>query len=208
MAETDYSSGLVRLNVASMQVLRSTLSSQYVKVKVSGYYGSTTGGGDFDVNSSDTTSGAYGIGSITGNALSITTLYNGTYAIGQQINYPGSDGSVYIISGTYPNFTLNKSPGNVTGVTITGDNGGTVVALDGMRWTSSTDHIQVVDTFAALAAIPNPGAADSYLVRGNSSVGDGGGGFYFWNSTDSTAANGGTVIASSLVVVGRFNKLF
>lgn len=67
---------------------------------------------------------------------------------------------------------------------------------------------QIVDTIAALKAIPNPaGSAVTYLVRGYYAVADGGGGLFVWNLADATADNGGTVIAPN-AGAGRWNRIF
>lgn len=68
--------------------------------------------------------------------------------------------------------------------------------------------VGVLDSIAALKALPVPGAPVTYLVRGFAAAGDGGGGFYWWNAADVTADNGGTVIQLNAGGAGRFNKLF
>jgi hypothetical protein len=66
----------------------------------------------------------------------------------------------------------------------------------------------VLDSIAALKALPVPNVPATYLVRGFAAAGDGGGGFYWWNAADVTADNGGTIIQLNAGGNGRFNKLF
>lgn len=68
--------------------------------------------------------------------------------------------------------------------------------------------VQVVDSTNALKALPVPGGAVTYMVRGFAEVGDGGGGFYWWDAGDTTADDGGSVIQLSAGGDGRFRKLF
>lgn len=133
-------------NLSTLQSLRGFSHTGSTQASVSSYYaGGTTGGGIFSQNSSDTSSGWYGTGSISGTTLTIATTVNGAPAIGQQINYSGSDGSVYTTAGSGTSWTLNKAPGTIATTTMTGDNGGSViVALDGMRWDRETDILDVL----------------------------------------------------------------
>ena len=118
-------------DLASMSALRSFSGATQATVR-SYYEGGSTGGGNF-VSASSTT-GWYGVGAISGTTLTVSSTTNGAPAIGQQINYAGSDGSAYIVSGSGTSWILNK-PLTVTATTMTGDDGGSViVALDGMRW--------------------------------------------------------------------------
>ena len=118
-------------DLASMSALRSFSGATQATVR-SYYAGGSTGGGNF-VSASSTT-GWYGVGAISGITLTVSSTTNGAPAIGQQINYAGSDGSAYIISGSGTSWTLNK-PLTVPLTAMTGDDGGVnVVALDGTRW--------------------------------------------------------------------------
>lgn len=97
------------------------------------------GGGPYASDLSDTTSGAYGTGSISGTTLTITSVTNGTYAVGQRVSGNG------IVSGTYikalgtgtggtGTYTVTQSQ-TVASTNISGDNGGTLlVGRDGGRW--------------------------------------------------------------------------
>ncbi|MCF1367303.1 glycoside hydrolase family 55 protein [Burkholderia cenocepacia] len=97
------------------------------------------GGGPYAFDASDTTSGAYAQGSISGTTLTITSVTNGTLTVGQRITGNGIATGTYISAlgtgtggvGTYT-VTLAQTVSNVT---ICADNGGTVlVAFDGGRW--------------------------------------------------------------------------
>jgi hypothetical protein len=68
--------------------------------------------------------------------------------------------------------------------------------------------VQVLDSVAALKALPVPAGAVTYLVRGFAAAGDGGGGFYWWDATSATADDGGTIIQLSTGGAGRFKRLF
>ena len=127
--------------VASISDLRSLPKTGVQYVNVAGYYpgayalSNPSGGGQFTYNATDITYGWYGTGSISGTTLTVASTVNGALAIGQQLNYAGSDGTVYIVSGSGASWTLNKTPGTIATTTMTGDNGGSViVALDGGRW--------------------------------------------------------------------------
>lgn len=97
------------------------------------------GGGPYACDLSDTTSGAYGTGSISGNTLTVTGVTNGTYAVGQCIRGQGVAAGTYITAlgtgvGGTGTYTVNQAQ-SVSGTTICGDNGGTLlVGRDGGRW--------------------------------------------------------------------------
>ena len=139
-----------RTSCVSMQALRATDSTIASYADVIAYFaGDTTGGGRFSANSADTTSGWYGTGSISGTTLTIVSTVNGAPAIGQQINYAGSDGSVYIVSGSGTTWALNKSLA-VASTRMTGDyGGGVIVALDGMRWYLTNEGVVSLTNFGA-----------------------------------------------------------
>lgn len=128
--------GMAGKVVNSMGALRALPKTGAQNVFVTGYRndGTYQGGGKYTFSSSDTTSGAFFVGFISGNILTVSSVTNGAITIGQQINYSGSDGSVYIIAGSGTSWTINQSltiPSN----TMTADNGGTIiVASDGGRW--------------------------------------------------------------------------
>lgn len=97
------------------------------------------GGGPYALNASDTTSGFYGTGSISGTTLTVATVTNGTLAVGQRVSGPGiSDGTTITALGTGTGGvgTYTLSLAQTTGVgTVCGDDGGSyVVATDGGRW--------------------------------------------------------------------------
>ncbi len=128
--------GLRPQEVVSMAALRacSGALSEYVEVR-SYYLGGTTGGGKWQAKPSDTTSGWYGTASVSGNTVTIVSTTNGSPAVGQQFNYPGSDGSRYLTAGSGLSWTISGAPLTLTTQVCTGDDGGSViVALDGMRW--------------------------------------------------------------------------
>lgn len=112
--------------------------------------------------------------------------------------YPGDTASMLLpIPSVRANKTLvfdasgNVSVGTVSGATI----------LD-------VSLVQVVDTIAALRALPQPSSALQYLVRGYYVAGDGGGGTFRWNAADATVDNGGTVIIpNSAPAAGRWNRI-
>lgn len=57
--------------------------------------------------------------SITGTALTVTTLASGTIAIGQWVYYSGMTGGAYVVSGSGSSWTLSRASGNVSSVAIT-----------------------------------------------------------------------------------------
>ncbi len=121
--------------ISSMAALRGSPKGGIGNVFVTGYYSAGDGGGGrYFYDSADTTSGAYFTGSISGTTLTVSSVTNGTIAIGQQVNGVGVAANTYITAGSGTSWTVNNSQ-TVSGTTMTGDNGGTViVALDGGRW--------------------------------------------------------------------------
>ena len=121
--------------VGSMSALRQLPKTATPTAFVTGYYAAGDGGGgSYFYDSADTTSGAYFTGSISGTTLTVSSVTNGTIAIGQQVNGVGVSDNTYITAGSGTSWTVNNSQ-TVTSTTMTGDNGGTViVALDGGRW--------------------------------------------------------------------------
>lgn len=93
----------------------------------------------YRIDLSDTTSGAYFTGSISGTTLTVSVVTNGTLAVGQRISGAGITDGTYItalISGTggIGTYTVSASQ-TVASTTISADNGGSLlVANDGARW--------------------------------------------------------------------------
>ncbi len=133
--------------VNSMAALRALPKTGAQNVFVTGYRNDTTyrGGGKYNLNASDVTTGAFFVGSISGTVLTITSIINGTIAVGEQLNWNGSDQSIYLVpggtgTGGAGTYNLSAAPGTVTSQNMTTDNGGTTVVswLDGGRW--DLDH--------------------------------------------------------------------
>lgn len=97
------------------------------------------GGGPFAFDPSDTTSGAYGTGSIAGTTLTISAITNGTFAVGQRVSGNGVASWTYITAlgtgtGGVGTYTVSQAQ-TVSSTTISGDTGNSlVVARDGGRW--------------------------------------------------------------------------
>ena len=180
--------------ISSMAALRGSPKGGIGNVFVTGYYSAGDGGGGrYFYDSADTTSGAYFTGSISGTTLTVSSVTNGTIAIGQQVNGVGVAANTYITAGSGTSWTVNNSQ-TVSGTTMTGDNGGTIiVASDGGRWKLVTakdsvnvlqfgaDPTGVADSTAAfnnaIAAIPNGGSIlvppGAYKVSSTISIGNG-----------------------------------
>lgn len=140
------------------------------------------GGGPYAYDSSDTTTGAFVTGNISGTTLTVTAVTNGTLAVGQRISGNGIASRTYITAlgtgiggdGTY---TLNQAQ-TVMSTTISADNGGTyLVDRTGGRWklqhngTVSDKQFGVkadgtTDDTAALQACLNAGVASIYIPAG------------------------------------------
>ncbi len=120
----------------SMASLRSASLFLQGVVEVDSYYqGGAAGGGKWQSNPSDTTTGWYGVASCIGNTVTIVSTTNGSPYIGMQFNYSGSDGSRYITAGSGASWTISGTSLTLAAQSCTGDNGGsTIVALDGTRW--------------------------------------------------------------------------
>lgn len=67
---------------------------------------------------------------------------------------------------------------------------------------------QVVNSLAALKALPVPAAAVTYLMTGYYTAGDGGGGQFQWNAASTAADDGGTIIQANAGGVGRWIRLY
>lgn len=93
----------------------------------------------YRLDTSDTTSGAYLVGTISGTTLTASVVTNGTLAVGQKVSGSGITDGTYItafISGTggIGTYTVNISQ-TVASTTISADTGGSlIVANDGARW--------------------------------------------------------------------------
>lgn len=127
-------------SVSSLSALRTQLSSTVTTVNVTGYYATSDGGGGiYTYVPTDTTSGAYFTGSISGTVLTVSAITNGTLAVGQRISGNGFSAPLYISSlgtGTGGTGTYNLSASaTVASETMEADyGGGTIVAGDGARW--------------------------------------------------------------------------
>lgn len=120
------------------------------------------GGGAYVYAASDTSSGAYVTGSISGTTLTVSAVTNGTLAVGMRIRGNGISAGTYITAfvsgaggvGTYT-ISLAQTVGSTT---ISADNGGTyVVGLDGGRW-----HLQII----------GPLSLKQFSARGNGTADD------------------------------------
>ena len=85
--------------------------------------------------------------------------------------------------------------------------GNVIIGVPSATSVPITGLVQILDTMAALRALPTPIGAVTYLLRGYNAIGDGGGGFFYWNSTDTRGDNWGTVIALTVGGIGRFNRI-
>ena len=133
------------LTLANMAALRSHSYFFQQSAFVTGYYAAGDGGGgSYFYDSADTASSAYFTGSISGTTLTVSSVTNGTIAIGQQVNGVGVAANTYITAGSGTSWTVNNSQ-TVSGTTMTGDNGGTIiVASDGGRWKLDyTDRVSI-----------------------------------------------------------------
>lgn len=125
--------------VSSLSAIRALTISESTNVFSTGRDGSGDGGGGpYFYDNTDTTSGAFGIGSISGTTLTVSALTNGAYAVGQQVSGPNVAAGTYITglgtgTGGPGTYTVSVSQTAAAGV-VTGDNGGTyIVAYDGAR---------------------------------------------------------------------------
>ena len=158
-------------SVTTVSNLRSTLSASYQLENVLGYYSAGDGGGGlYQYNSSDTTSGAYYTGSISGSVLTVSAVTNGTLAVNQQINGTGiTVGACNISSlgtgtGGTGTYNLNCSPGTIASETMTADlGGGIIVAKDGARW----DLVQATPVNARQFGAAADGTTDDYYTITN-----------------------------------------
>jgi hypothetical protein len=103
--------------------------------------------GQFQKDTTDTTSGCVFTGSITTTVLTVSAVTNGTLSVGQAINRGDTGATVaYITSlgtgaGGIGTYNLSASA-TVTSMTMTADNGGTVlVAENGVRWKRQFDDV-------------------------------------------------------------------
>lgn len=128
--------------VNSVAAIRRIPRLQQSSIVAAGYYAPFDGGGGLYVQAPSDTSGAFGSGSISGTTLSVVSMTNGAYAVGQQIDGNGVTAGTYITelgtgTGGVGTYTVSKAQ-TVGSTAITGDNGGTkLVALDGTRWDMS-----------------------------------------------------------------------
>lgn len=138
--------------VESMQALRATLNAVFNTALVTSYYVTyggnvPIGGGIYQYNPSDTTSGALFTATISGTVMTVSAVTSGTLAVGQRISgVSGVSANTYIKTlgtgtggtGTY-NVTVSQTVGSAT--VMTGDNGGSIiVAFDGGRWYLQADR--------------------------------------------------------------------
>jgi hypothetical protein len=127
-------------SVDTMALLRALPTVSDENILVGGYY--TRGDVRARVyycNASDTTTGAFGTGSITTTVLTVTAITNGAFAVGQQINGPNILPGTYIASlgsgtGGTGTYNLNQSQ-TAASAAVCGDNGGSVIVSNvGARW--------------------------------------------------------------------------
>lgn len=98
------------------------------------------GEGPFYFDSSDTTSGCFFTGSITGTVLTVSAVTNGTIAIGQAVARSDTGATIAWVeslgtgTGGTGTYNLNTSL-SITSMVMMADNNGTItVAFDGGRW--------------------------------------------------------------------------
>jgi hypothetical protein len=158
-------------NIAALRALSSASNTQ---VHVLGYSTAMDGGGGvYSYVSSDTTSGAYFAGSISTTTLTVTSITNGTLAVGQLITGTGVAAGTYIsalVSGTggTGTYTVTVSQ-TVTSETLSADNGGSViVAANGSRW-----HLQYTDSLSVkqFGATGNGTTDDTFAIQNSWTVG-------------------------------------
>jgi hypothetical protein len=93
------------------------------------------GGGLYLFNPLDTTSGCFFLGSISGTALTVASVFNGAIAIGQNVYGPNGAAVGRVIAGAGASWTLSGSGSTPGNVNLSADTGGTILTgLDGGRW--------------------------------------------------------------------------
>lgn len=131
------------------------------------------GGGPYEYDSSDTTSGAHVTGSISGTTLTVTAVTNGTLAVGQLISGTGVTAKTYITAlGTGTGGTGTYVVGisqTVASTTIVADNGGTlIVAFDGGRWKLTFTSTLSIRQFGATGTADDTGAIQATISAATS----------------------------------------
>jgi Chaperone of endosialidase/Pectate lyase superfamily protein len=93
------------------------------------------GGGLYLFNPLDITSGCFFLGSISGTALTVASVFNGAIAIGQNVYGPDGAAVGRVIAGAGASWTLSGSGSTAGNVNLSADTGGTILTgLDGGRW--------------------------------------------------------------------------
>jgi len=143
-----------------------------------------------------------------------SSVDNGVYTVstGSWSRAPDFDGTRDTTYGTLVIVNFGSSLGRFYRLTATADpivfgTSAITFALSTEVPVALTSFPQIVDTIAALQALPNPGAeAVTYLVRGKLAIGDGQVRIYRWNQADATADDGVTILAPT-AGTGRWNLL-
>ncbi len=108
------------------------------------------GGGHYSYINGDTSSGAYGTGSIAGNVFYVVTTTNGTWANNQMLSGNGVVSGTYIYNKSAPGVFNVNIPQTVASTVMTGCNGGsTIVSFDGARWKLDADVMPTATQFGA-----------------------------------------------------------
>jgi hypothetical protein len=160
--------------VDSIVSLKALDKTKYTRAFVTGYYAALDGGGgDYLHDSADTTSGAYVTGSISTTTLTVTSVTNGTLAVGQRISGTGVTDSTYITAlgtgtGGTGTYTVSISQ-TVSSTPISADNGGSlIVANDGGRWKLVFQGFYTIEQFGAKDSTDSTFAIKSAATTGKS----------------------------------------
>jgi Pectate lyase superfamily protein len=93
------------------------------------------GGGLYLFNPLDTTSGCFFLGSISGTALTVASVFNGAIAIGQNVYGPNGAAVGRVLAGAGASWTLSGSGSTAGNINLSADTGGPILTgLDGGRW--------------------------------------------------------------------------
>jgi hypothetical protein len=171
-------------------------------VQTQGYTTINDGGGGFyNYTPTDTTSGAYYVGSVSGSVLTVTSVATGALAVGQFISRSDTGATIGTITslgtGAGGVGTYNLSaPATVTSQFMMADNGTTVlVAADGSRW-----HLSISNNAALMpvtATLNNPATT----VQGQfNNIGSATGASYV--GIPPTTYNSGTTVQAQLNNIG------
>ncbi|MDN7481932.1 hypothetical protein QZM38_13965 [Burkholderia orbicola] len=160
----------VTTSLDAIALLDSTKVSQAFAIGVA--QANDGGGGPYVKDPSDTTTGAYMTGSIASTTLTVSSVTNGTLAVGMRIRGNGIAAGTYVTAlgtgtGGVGTYTVSIAQ-TVSNVTIAADNGGTyTVGLDGARWKLQIIHSVTLAQFGAIGNSTGKngtGADDSWPI--------------------------------------------